>query len=238
MAAVAGKRATRVQRRATAVATKTFTKMPASVKPGVVTGQALVDLLNYAKENEFAIPGVNIVGTNSINACMEAAAKAGGPIMVTFSRGGGQFIAGKSADNSDDAACIAGAVAGALHVRTVAKLYGVPVILHTDHCQKAWLPWFDGLLKANEEYFEKNGEPLFSSHMLDLSEEPLEENIAICKKYLERMAKIDLLLEMELGITGGEEDGVDNTDVDSSRLYTQPEEVWQVYESLSTVPND
>jgi len=220
-----------------AVIEKTFAKMPPTVKPGVVTGKALVDLLNYAKENEFAIPGVNIVGSNSINSCMEAAAKAGGPIMVTFSRGGGQFIAGKTADNSDDAACIAGAVAGALHVRTVAKLYGVPVILHTDHCQKSWLPWFDGLLKANEEYFEKNGEPLFSSHMLDLSEEPLEENIAICKKYLERMSKVNLLLEMELGITGGEEDGVDNTDVDSSRLYTQPEEVWQVYQALSAVPN-
>jgi len=227
----------RAARSATAVAEKAFTKMPASVKPGVVTGKALVDLLNYAKENEFAMPGVNIVGSGSINACMEAAAKAGGPIMVTFSRGGGQFIAGKAADNADDAACIAGCVAGALHVRTVAKLYGVPVILHTDHCQKAWLPWFEGLLKANEEYYEKNGEPLFSSHMLDLSEEPLEENIAICKKYLERMAKVDLLLEMELGITGGEEDGVDNTDVDSSRLYTQPSEVWQVYQELSSVPN-
>merc|ERR1719359_1514450 len=181
----------------------TFAKMPPSVKPGVVTGQALVDLLNYAKANEFAIPGVNIVGTNSINACMEAAAKAGGPIMVTFSRGGGQFIAGKTAANDGDAACIAGAVAGALHVRTVAKLYGVPVILHTDYCCKSWLPWFDGLLEANEDYFAKNGEPLFSSHMLDLSEEPLEENIAICKKYLERMSKINMLLEVELGVTGG-----------------------------------
>mmetsp|Transcript_61888 Transcript_61888/g.172833 ORF Transcript_61888/g.172833 Transcript_61888/m.172833 type:complete len:469 (-) Transcript_61888:111-1517(-) len=232
---------TRIVRMATSTmeneTTTAFKKMPASVKPGVVTGKALVDLLNYAKENEFAIPGVNIVGTNSINACMEAARKAGGPIMVTFSRGGGQFIAGKSADNTDDAACIAGAVAGALHVRTVAELYGVPVILHTDHCQKSWLPWFEGMLKANEDYFAKNGEPLFSSHMLDLSEEPLEENIAICKKYLERMAKVDLLLEMELGITGGEEDGVDNSDVDSSRLYTQPSEVWQVYEALSSVPN-
>eukprot|EP00930_Biecheleria_cincta_P051985 TRINITY_DN3720_c0_g1_i4.p1 TRINITY_DN3720_c0_g1~~TRINITY_DN3720_c0_g1_i4.p1 ORF type:complete len:460 (+),score=105.53 TRINITY_DN3720_c0_g1_i4:48-1427(+) len=228
---------TRVVRQAAAVAEKTFTKMPASVKPGVVTGRALVDLLDYAKEKGFAIPGVNIVGTNSINACMEAAAKAGGPIMVTFSKGGGQFIAGKAADNTDDAASIAGTVAGALHVRQVAKLYGVPVILHTDHCQKAWLPWFDGLLEASEEHFQKHGEPLFSSHMLDLSEEPLEENIAICKKYLERMAKINLLLEMELGITGGEEDGVDNSDVDSSRLYTQPEEVWQVYEALSSVPN-
>merc|ERR1719498_549103 len=216
---------------------KAFKNLPASVKPGVVSGQALVDLLNYAKEKGFAIPGVNIVGTSSINACMEAAAKAGGPIMVTFSKGGGQFIAGKAADNTDDAASIAGTVAGALHVRQVAKLYGVPVILHTDHCQKAWLPWFDGLLEANEDYFAKNGEPLFSSHMLDLSEESLEENIAICKKYLERMAKCNVLLEMELGITGGEEDGVDNSDVDSSRLYTQPEEVWQVYEALSSVPN-
>merc|ERR1719240_2231396 len=237
MAAVAGKRATRVQRRATAVLTKTFTKLPASVKPGVVTGQALVDLMDYAQKEGFAIPGVNIVGTSSINACMEAAAKAGGPIMVTFSKGGGQFIAGKAADNTDDAASIAGTVAGALHVREVAKLYGVPVILHTDHCQKAWLPWFDGLLEANEDYFAKNGEPLFSSHMLDLSEDPLEENIATCVEYLERMSKSNLLLEMELGITGGEEDGVDNSDVDSSKLYTQPEEVWQVYEALSKVPN-
>merc|ERR1711988_1594787 len=197
-AAQAGKRAPRraqVVRQATAVAEKTFTKMPPSVKPGVVTGQALMDLLNYAKENEFAIPGVNIVGTSSINACMEAAAKNGGSIMVTFSRGGGQFIAGKAANNDDDAACIAGAVAGALHVRQVAELYGVPVILHTDHCCKAWFPWFDGMLKANEEYFAKNGVPLFSSHMLDLSEEPLEENIALCKGYLERMSKVNLLLE-------------------------------------------
>jgi len=238
-ASKAGKRTQRAQvtRCATATEEKVFTNMPATVKPGVVTGKALEDLLQYAKDKGFAIPGVNIVGTNSINACMEAAKKAGGPIMVTFSKGGGQFIAGKAADNDDDKASIAGCIAGALHVRAVAKLYGVPVILHTDHCQKAWLPWFDGLMEANEEYFAKNGEPLFSSHMLDLSEEPLEENIAICKKYMERMAKIDMLLEMELGITGGEEDGVDNTDVDSSRLYTQPEEVWQVYEALSSVPN-
>jgi fructose-bisphosphate aldolase class II len=180
---------------------------------------------------------VGLPGTGSINACMEAAKKAGGPIMVTFSRGGGQFIAGKAADNKNDAASIAGTVAGALHVRTVAALYGVPVILHTDHCCKAWLPWFDGLLDANEKYFAANGEPLFSSHMLDLSEEPLEENIAICKKYMERMAKINLTLEMELGITGGEEDGVDNSGVDSSKLYTQPEEVWEVYKTLSEVPN-
>mmetsp|Transcript_5017 Transcript_5017/g.8227 ORF Transcript_5017/g.8227 Transcript_5017/m.8227 type:complete len:398 (+) Transcript_5017:36-1229(+) len=214
-----------------------FTKLPKTVKPGVVTGQALVDLLDHAKEAGFAIPGVNIVGTNSINSCMEAAAKYGGPIMVTFSKGGGQFITGKTVDNTDDKASIAGCVAGALHVRQVAALYGVPVILHTDHCQKAWLGWFDGLMEANEQYFEDHGEPLFSSHMLDLSEESLEENIGICKKYMERMAKINCLLEFELGVTGGEEDGVDNSDVDSSRLYTQPEEVWYAYQELSSVPN-
>mmetsp|Transcript_28036 Transcript_28036/g.39617 ORF Transcript_28036/g.39617 Transcript_28036/m.39617 type:complete len:401 (+) Transcript_28036:60-1262(+) len=216
---------------------KAFTKLPASIKPGVVTGQALIDLLDNAKENGYAIPGVNIVGTNSINSCMEAAAKYGGPIMVTFSKGGGQFIAGKAADNTDDAASIAGCIAGAKHVREVAKLYGVPVVLHTDHCQKAWLPWIDGLMAANEEYFEEHGEPLFSSHMLDLSEESLEENIGICKTYMERFAKCNVLLEFELGVTGGEEDGVDNTDIDSSRLYTQPEEVWYAYEQLSQVPN-
>jgi len=216
---------------------KAFAKLPATVKPGVVTGQALVDLLDHAKTNGYAIPGVNIVGSNSINACMEAAAKYGGPIMVTFSKGGGQFIAGKAADNTNDKACIAGAVAGAKHVRSVAELYGVPVVLHTDHCQKAWLPWMDGLLEANKSYYAVHGEPLFSSHMLDLSEEPLEENIAICKKYLEEFAKIGILLEFELGVTGGEEDGVDNTDVDSSRLYTQPEEVWYAYEELSKVEN-
>jgi fructose-bisphosphate aldolase class II len=217
--------------------TKAFAKLPASVKPGVVTGKALVDLLNHAKETGYAIPGVNIVGSNSINACMEAAAKYGGPIMVTFSKGGGQFIAGKSLANKNDEASIAGCIAGAKHVREVAKLYGVPVVLHTDHCQKSWLPWIDGLMAANEEYYEQHGEPLFSSHMLDLSEEPLEENIAICKKYLERFAKVDVLLEFELGVTGGEEDGVDNSDVDSSRLYTQPEEVFYAYEELSKVEN-
>merc|ERR1719446_1083924 len=204
--------------RSAPVSMQAFADLPASVEPGVVTGKALVDLLDYAKEKGFAIPGVNIVGTNSINACMEAAAKYGGPVMVTFSKGGGQFIAGKSCDNADDKASIAGCIAGALHVRAVAKLYGVPVVLHTDHCQKAWLPWIDGLMEANEEYFKQHGEPLFSSHMLDLSEEPLEENIAICKKYLERFAKCNVLLEFELGVTGGEE-------------------VWYSYQELSKVPN-
>merc|ERR1719230_2064531 len=169
--------------------TKTVTPLPATVKPGVLTGQAVTDLLNHAKENGYAIPAVNVVSSCSISGCLEAAKKSGGPMIIQFSRGGSQFYAGKAANNDDDAAAIAGCVAGALHVRAIAELYGVPVILHTDHCQKSWLPWFDGLLKANEEYFEKNGEPLFSSHMLDLSEEPLEENVAICKKYLERMAK-------------------------------------------------
>merc|ERR1719313_3164281 len=214
---------------------KTVTPLPASVKPGVVTGEALWDLLNHAKENNYAIPAVNVVSSCSISGCLEAAKKFGGPMIIQFSRGGGQYIAGKAADNTDDAACIAGTIAGALHVREVAKLYGVPVVLHTDHCMRSWLPWFDGLIEANEKYFEANGEPLFSSHMLDLSEEPLEENIATCVQYLERMAKINVLLEMELGVTGGEEDGVDNTDVDSSKLYTQPEEVYEVYKALDAV---
>ena len=168
------------------MAAATATPLPASVKPGVVTGQALLDLLQHAKDNGYAIPAVNVVTSCSINACLEAAKKYGGPMIVQFSRGGGQYYAGKAADNTDDAACIAGTVAGALHVRKVAELYGVPVILHTDHCMRSWLPWFDGLMKANEDYFKEHGEPLFSSHMLDLSEEPLEENIAICKKYMER----------------------------------------------------
>jgi len=220
-----------------ATESKAFAKLPASIKPGVVTGKALVDLLDHAKEVGFAIPGVNCVGSSSINSCMEAAKKYGGPIIVTLSKGGGFFIAGKAADDTDDKASIAGAVAAAKHVHEVAALYGVPVILHTDHCQKAWLPWMDGLVKANEEFYNDKGYPLFSSHMLDLSEEPLEENIGTCKEYMEKFAKLDILLEFELGVTGGEEDGVDNTDIDNDRLYTQPEEVFYAYEQLSQVPN-
>merc|ERR1719326_42623 len=214
---------------------KTVTALPASVKPGVVTGEALWDLLNHAKENKYAIPAVNVVSSCSVVSCLEAAREYGGPMIIQFSRGGGQFIAGKSAPNDDDKACIAGTVAGALYTRAIAELYGVPVILHTDHCQRSWLPWFDGLMEANEEYFKANGEPLFSSHMLDLSEDPIEENIGTCVEYLERMSKCNILLEMELGVTGGEEDGVDNSDVDSSKLYTQPEEVYEVYKSLKAV---
>ena len=286
----------------------TATALPSTVKAGVVTGEALWDLLQHAKTNGYAIPAVNCVTSCSISSCLEAAKINKGPIIVQFSRGGGQFYAGKAAENPNDAACIAGTVAvsrppsrpspadagshegtaarrrrgwahataseaargaarslrlagaprldtgpracllassrhtpapappqGALHTRTVAELYGVPVILHTDHCMRSWLPWFDGLLDANEAYFKQHGEPLFSSHMLDLSEEPLEENIATCVEYLTRMAKSNVLLEMELGVTGGEEDGVDNTDVDSSKLYTQPEEVYEVYKALNAV---
>jgi fructose-bisphosphate aldolase class II len=207
------------------------------VKPGVVTGKALVDLLHHAKKEGWAIPGVNIIGSNSINSCMEAAAKYGGPIMITFSQQKGHYAAGMSLGNENDSASIAGCIAGAKHVREVAALYGVPIILHTDHCPKIWLPWLDALLTASEEYYAIHGEPLFSSHMIDLSVESLEENIGICKTYMERMAKIDMLLEFELGVTGGEEDGIGNNDVDSSRLYTQPEEVFYAYEQLSSVPN-
>merc|ERR1719261_927462 len=214
-------------------ATATVTPLPASVKPGVVTGQALQDLLDHAKENKYAIPAVNVVSSCSVAACLAAAKEYGGPMIIQFSRGGGQFMAGKTAPNEDDAACIAGTIAGAMHTRAIAELYGVPVILHTDHCMRSWLPWFDGLMEANEDYFKKNGEPLFSSHMLDLSEEPIEENIGTCVEYLERMSKCNVLLEMELGVTGGEEDGVDNSDVDSSKLYTQPDEVYEVYKALS-----
>ena len=173
--------------------------------------------------------------SSTINACLEAARKNDAPIIIQFSSGGSQFYGGKGLDNSNYRAAIAGAVSGAFHVRTMAEQYGVPVILHTDHCAKGLLPWVDGLLAASERYYEQHGEPLFSSHMIDLSEEPIEENIDICKDYLERFAKIGLLLEMELGITGGEEDGVDNTDVPLEDLYSKPEEIYQVYEELDKV---
>eukprot|EP00401_Gymnodinium_catenatum_P013646 CAMPEP_0117606256 /NCGR_PEP_ID=MMETSP0784-20121206/79620_1 /TAXON_ID=39447 /ORGANISM="" /LENGTH=499 /DNA_ID=CAMNT_0005409335 /DNA_START=79 /DNA_END=1579 /DNA_ORIENTATION=- len=214
-----------------------FPLLPDAVHPGVVTGQALVDLLDWAKETGFAIPAVNCVSSSSINACLEAAKKNDAPIIIQFSSGGAQFYAGKGLDNSNFHAAIAGAVSGAFHVRALAEQYGVPVILHTDHCAKNLLPWLDGMLDANERYFETHGEPLFSSHMIDLSEEPLDENIATCKQYLERMAKINLMLEMELGITGGEEDGVNNEDANPEDLYSKPEEIWQVYETLSSVEN-
>ena len=183
----------------------------------------------------YAIPAVNCVTSSSINACLEAARSNDAPIIIQFSSGGSQFYGGKGLDNSGYRAAIAGAVSGAFHTRTMAEQYGVPVILHTDHCSKALLPWVDGLVEASERYFETHGEPLFSSHMIDLSEEPLEENLQICKEYLARMDKLGLLLEMELGITGGEEDGVDNSDRPIEDLYSKPEEIYETYQMLSSV---
>lgn len=205
------------------------------VKAGVVTGDDVQKIFEVAKANKFALPAVNCVGTNSINATLEAAAKAKSPVVVQFSNGGAAFVAGKGFKGEGQQAAILGAVAGAKHVHQMAEAYGVPVILHTDHAAKKLLPWIDGLLDAGEKHFAETGKPLFSSHMIDLSEESLEENIETCAKYLERMSKIGMTLEIELGCTGGEEDGVDNSDMDSSMLYTQPEDVAYAYEVLSKV---
>ena len=208
------------------------------IKPGVVTGEALNQLLRHANENNFALPAVNVVGTNSINAVLETAKAVNSPVIIQFSNGGGIFYAGKSLSNEGQKAAIAGSISGALHIHQMAEHYGVPVVLHTDHCAKKLLPWIDGLLDASEKHFAATGSPLFSSHMIDLSEEPIEENIEICAKYLERMSKMGMTLEIELGVTGGEEDGVDNSDVDSSKLYTQPSEVAYAYEELGKIsPN-
>jgi fructose-bisphosphate aldolase class II len=208
------------------------------IKPGVVTGEALAALLRHANENDYALPAVNVVGTNSVNGVMEAAKAVNSPVIIQFSNGGASFYAGKSLPNKNQEAAIAGGISGAIHVHQIAEMYGIPVVLHTDHCAKKLLPWIDGLLDAGEKYFAQHGKPLFSSHMLDLSEEPIEENIEICAKYFERMAKIGMTLEIELGVTGGEEDGVDNSDVDSSKLYTQPSEVAFAYEELLKIsPN-
>jgi fructose-bisphosphate aldolase class II len=212
-----------------------YPNLPESVHPGVLSGQAQLDLLRHAKENGYAIPAVNCVTSSSINACLEAARRNDAPVIIQFSSGGSQFYGGKGLDNTNYRAAIAGAVSGAFHVRTMAEQYGVPVILHTDHCAKKLLPWVDGLLAASERYYEQHGEPLFSSHMIDLSEEPIEENIEICKGYLERMSKIGILLEMELGITGGEEDGVDNSDRPIEDLYSKPEEIYQVFEEFMPI---
>ncbi len=208
------------------------------VKPGVVTGEDLQFIFKVAKENAFAIPAVNVVGSSTVNAVLEAAKNANSPVMIQFSNGGAAFNAGKGLKLDGQQAAILGAVAGAKHIHTLAEAYGVRVILHTDHAAKKLLPWIDGLLDASEKNFAETGKPLFSSHMLDLSEEPLDENIEICEKYLTRMSKMGMTLEMELGITGGEEDGVDNSDVDNSLLYTQPEDVYKVYAALSKIsPN-
>ncbi len=204
-------------------------------RAGVLYGDEVTELLDYANEHNFAMPAVNVIGTNTINAALECARDVNSPIIIQFSNGGAYFNAGKGLSNEDQKAAIAGGVAGALHVQQMAELYGVPVILHTDHCAKKLLPWIDGLLGASERKFEATGQPLYSSHMIDLSEEPIEENIEISAKYLKRMAKMGMTLEIELGVTGGEEDGVDNTGIDSSKLYTQPEEVAYAYEELKKV---
>ncbi len=213
-------------------------KISAKIAPGVATGDAVQEIFRIAKANRFALPAVNAVGTNSVNAVLEAAKAVNSPVIVQFSNGGGIFYAGKSLKNDGESVAIRGAISGARHIHEIADLYGIPVIVHTDHAAKKLLPWIDGLLAAGEKYFKAHGKPLFSSHMLDLSEEPLAENIEICKRYLERMSKMGMTLEIELGVTGGEEDGVDNTGIDSSRLYTQPEHVALAYETLSSVsPN-
>jgi fructose-bisphosphate aldolase class II len=203
--------------------------------PGVITGDALVELFAHCKKVDCALPAVNVIGSHTANAALAAAREAKAPIIIQLSHTGSQFYAGKTIDNSAHKASIAGAVAGALHVRTVAAAYGVPVVLHTDHCAAKLLPWVDGVIAAGEDYFAKNHEPLFSSHMLDLSEEPLEKNLEISRKYLSRIAKMKMTLEIELGVTGGEEDGVDNSGVEHSKLYTSPEDVLRAWDVLSPV---
>ena len=211
--------------------------MSHSIKPGVASGNEVQKIFKLAKEKGFALPAVNVIGSNTINAVLETSKKLNSPVIIQFSNGGAQFNAGKGLSNEGQKAAIAGAIAGAKHVHQMAEAYEVPVILHTDHCAKKLLPWIDGLLEASEEFYASNGKSLFSSHMIDLSEEPIEENIEICKKYLQRMSKMGMTLEIELGITGGEEDGVDNSDVDVSKLYTQPEEVAFAFEELSKISN-
>lgn len=209
--------------------------MSHNIKPGVATGDDVQKIFDYAKEKGFALPAVNVTSSSTVNAVIETAAKVNSPVIIQFSNGGAHYNAGKGLSNENEKAAIAGGIAGALHVHTLAEAYGATVILHTDHCAKKLLPWIDGLLDASEKHFAATGKPLYSSHMIDLSEEPIEENIEICKKYLARMSKMGMTLEIELGITGGEEDGVDNSDVDSSKLYTQPAEVAYAYEELLKV---
>ena len=206
-----------------------------SIKGGVATSDEVQKIFCLAKEKKFALPAVNVIGSNTINGVLETASSLNAPVIIQFSNGGAIFNAGKGLSNENQNAAINGAIAGARHVHELSKAYNVPVILHTDHAAKKLLPWIDGLLSASEKNFELTGKSLFSSHMIDLSEEPIEENISICKEYLKRMDKIGMTLEIELGITGGEEDGVDNTDVDDSKLYTQPEEVAYAYEELSKI---
>lgn len=209
--------------------------MSTKFRKGVLFGDEVTELLQYANENNFALPAVNVVGTNSVNACMETARDINSPIIIQFSNGGAAFFAGKGLTSEAQKGAIEGGISGAMHVHNMAEAYGVSVILHTDHCAKKLLPWIDGLLDASEKHMDKFGHPLYSSHMLDLSEETIEENLDICCDYFKRMDKLGITLEMELGVTGGEEDGVDNTHVDNSKLYTQPEEVYYAYQRLSEI---
>ena len=205
---------------------------------GVATGSLVKEIIQDAKENHYALPACNVIGSSSVNAAMEAAVEVNSPLIIQFSNGGAAFNAGKGLKGENQLAAVKGSIAGALHIHTLAEAYGATIILHTDHCAKNLLPWIDGVMDANEEFYKKNGKTLYSSHMLDLSEEPLVENMEISKRYLERMSKVGMTLEIELGITGGEEDGVDNSGVDNSLLYTQPEEVGYVYEQLKSVSDN
>ncbi len=205
------------------------------LKPGLVFGSALSDLYQYAKENKFAIPAVNVIGTDSVNAVLETAKAVNSPVIIQFSNGGGQFYAGKGLKLDNDRAASLGAISGAHHIHLMAEAYGVPVVVHTDHAAKKLLPWIDHMLIAGEANYKLNKKPLFSSHMLDLSEESLEENIEISARYFKRMNAFETGIEIELGVTGGEEDGVDNSDVDNSKLYTQPEDVAYAYSHLREV---
>ena len=206
-------------------------------KAGVLFGQELEALLKDAKENQFALPAVNCIGTNSINATLETAAKVNSPVIIQFSTIGAQFLAGKGMLNNNVQANIAGAISGALHIHNVAKFYEVPVVLHTDHASKKWIPWVNGLIDEGAQFFKEKGQPLFSSHMLDLSGETVEENIATSVEVFKRMAPFGMGIEIELGVTGGEEDGVDNKNVENSKLYTQPHDVAYAYENLRKVGN-
>ncbi|KNB62234.1 class II fructose-bisphosphate aldolase [Chryseobacterium sp. Hurlbut01] len=205
---------------------------------GVATGQLVTDIFQYAKENKFALPAVNVIGSSNVNAVMETAAKLNSPVIIQFSNGGASFNAGKGLSNDAQKSAILGGIAGARHIHTLSEAYGATVILHTDHAAKKLLPWIDGLMEANEEFYKQTGKSLYSSHMLDLSEESLEENLEISAEYFERMAKMQMTLEVEIGVTGGEEDGVDNSDVDNSKLYTQPEDVAYTYEKLKAISDN
>lgn len=205
---------------------------------GVATGQLVTDIFQYAKENKFALPAVNVIGSSNVNAVMETAVRLNSPVIIQFSNGGAAFNAGKGLSNDAQKSAILGGIAGAKHIHTLAEAYGATVILHTDHCAKKLLPWIDGLMDANEEFFKQTGKSLYSSHMLDLSEEPLEENLAISAEYFERMAKLKMTLEVEIGVTGGEEDGVDNSSIDNSLLYTQPEDIAYTYEKLKAISDN